>query len=173
MENLDNNSYIKILSENTENKKETYINFLDATNLKNFAITSDLTMTIGSGLPNINGFSSNVINNIQNVIYNENSNTETINDLPLKWILARERLINNAKRLNNGWKVDWNSPYTLQEGRAYLYAYYYSNESNAFVISETYAVWKQSEDGLIFKTRSLAMQFINENQEDLQIYFSL
>ena len=34
MENLDNNSYIKILSENTENKKETYINFLDATNLK-------------------------------------------------------------------------------------------------------------------------------------------
>lgn len=172
MENLDNNSYIKILSENTENKKETYINFLDATNLKNFAITSDLTMTIGSGLPYINGFSGNVINNIQNVIHNENSNTETINDLPLKWILARERLINNAKRLNNGWKVDWNSPYTLQEGRAYLYSAG-CIQFNKFVISETYAVWKQSEDGLIFKTRSLAMQFINENQEDLQIYFSL
>ena len=172
MENLDNNSYIKILSENTDNKKETYISFTNTTNLKDYLITSDLTMTIGNELPNINSFGSNVINNIQNVIYNENSNTETINDLPLKWILARERLINNAKRLNNGWKVDWNSPYTFQEGRAYLYSSA-CHQFNKFVISETYAVWKQSEDGLIFKTRNLAMQFINENQEDLQIYFSL
>ena len=112
------------------------------------------------------------MNNQYIEILKQNSNTETINDLPLKWILARERLINNAKRLNNGWKVDWNSPYTLQEGRACLYSSG-CHQFNKFVISETYAVWKQSEDGLIFKTRSLAMQFINENQEDLQIYFSL
>lgn len=170
MNNLNNNSYIKILSENTQNKKETSINFIDATNSKDYLITSDLTTTICNEFPYINGFSSNIVNNIQNVIYSENSNIETINNLPLKWILARERLINNAKRLNNGWKVNWNY---YQEGRSYLHASNYDSETNEFIISETYAVFKHHENGLIFKTRALAQQFIDENQEDLQIYFSL
>lgn len=98
----------------------------------------------------------------------------SINGLPMEWILARERLVKNADILNNGWKVNWALGYDAQQGRAYLYASIYSSETNKFLISCTYAVWKQSaNDALYFKSIELAERFINENEEDLQIYFSL
>lgn len=102
------------------------------------------------------------------------STIASINGLPMEWILARERLVKNADILNNGWKIDWASGYDYQSDRAYLYASSYSSETNKFLISCTYAVWKQSaDDALYFKNIELAQKFINENEEDLQIYFSL
>lgn len=147
------NLYLKLLSENTKIA-------IKATN----TMISSLPIRGVSSLPppkeNIETtFFSGVISNIYG--------------LPITWLLARERLINNAKVLNNGWKVDWKEDYDSQAGRSYIYANHYDRETNTFIISETYAVWKQSEDGLIFKNRRLAQKFIEENQEDLQIYFSL
>ncbi len=96
-----------------------------------------------------------------------------INGLSTEWILARQRLVTNANILNNGWKVDWNTGDGNQSSRAYLFSSNYNSETNRFLIDQTYAVWKQCENGLIFKNRELARQFIEQNEEDLQIYFSL
>ena len=146
------NSYLKLLSENTKIaiKANTMISSLPIRGVSSLYAPEENTGTtfFSGSISNIFGF-------------------------PIAWLLARERLIHNAKVFNNGWKVDWKEDYDNQAGRSYIYANHYNVETNTFTISETYAVWKQSEDGLIFKNRRLAQKFIEENQEDLQIYFSL
>ena len=166
MTELNKNSYLKILEENTD------INKLNVVNGRNYATKTNMGIKINNQLQEISN-SIRSINSPANIAYDESNNIRTINNLPLKWILARERLINNARALNNGWTVNWQRVNGDQDGRSYLYASNYNSETNRFLIDETHAIWKQSEDELIFKTRELARQFIEQNEEDLQIYFSL
>lgn len=166
MTELNKNSYLKILEENTD------INKLNVVNGRNYATKTNMGIKINNQLQEISN-SIRSINSPANIAYDESNNIRTINNLPLNWILARERLINNARALNNGWTVNWQRVNGDQDGRSYLYASNYNSETNRFLIDETHAIWKQSEDELIFKTRELARQFIEQNEEDLQIYFSL
>ena len=166
MTELNKNSYLKILEENTD------INKLNVVNGRNYATKTNMGIKINNQLQEISN-SIRSINSPANIAYDKSNNVGTINNLPLKWILARERLINNARALNNGWTVNWQRVNGDQDGRSYLYASNYNSETNRFLIDETHAIWKQSEDELIFKTRELARQFIEQNEEDLQIYFSL
>lgn len=177
MTEVNKNSYLKILEENTEINKLNIDGSVTIDSLHSFAdylttTKTDMGIKIDNQIQEINN-SIRRGSGPANIAYDKSNNIGTINDLPLKWILARERLINNARVLNNGWTVDWITQNLDQSDRSYLYASNYDSETNTFLISETYAVWKQSENGLIFKTRELARQFIDQNQEDLQIYFSL
>lgn len=176
MTELNKNSYIKILEENTDiNKANIFNDSFTVDSLHNwgdYLTTTNTRIKINNQLQEIS-HSIRSINSPANIVYDESNNIGTINNLPLKWILARERLINNARALNNGWTVNWQRLDGDQDGRSYLYASNYNSETNRFLIDQTYAVWKQCENGLIFKNRELARQFIEQNEEDLQIYFSL
>lgn len=186
MQKINKNSYHQILEENCKvsiNTISTAMSNLGMSSLEEFAIniqsTTDTSLvSLDSSIGQFVRYSGNhggIVNSYSDLTYSENVyGVRNVNGLPVDWILARERLINNAKILNNGWTVDWNNYQNSdQEGRSYLYASNYNSETNRFLISETYAVFKHHESGFIFKNRDLAQQFIINNEEDLQIYFSL
>lgn len=171
--NDNENSYLKLLKNSFGEEPLVEFNKEIESNIAYNGTNYDAGVILRSR--NTKGITSTIERNIIPARTISSSGTiASINGLPMEWILARERLVKNADILNNGWKVNWASGYDAQSDRAYIYASSYSSETDKFLISCTYAVWKQSaDDALYFKNIKLAQKFINENEEDLQIYFSL
>lgn len=174
--NISKNSYLKLLEDSIgvdkviqikKDMQPTFIGYINGPG--ELTVLNDNILSLNT--TTIRPLNITPIDNIS--INNDTSENLNIHGLTKQWILARERLINNARVLNNGWTVNWRTQNLDQNERAYIYASNYNSETNTFLIDEAYAVFKHNENGLIFKTRELARQFIEQNQEDLQIYFSL